>query len=168
RWINLSASNHALQTDRHCQTVRGLILHRTQRTNPGNYETRVRYPIGRYQYVDRELLNGFVYFYSITAFDSVTNSSVTTQLGGRRTAVEADAVVPESRVDANGRRGVWVVPNPYRGYALIQGRPSAWDLMPNASDPTGTHIDFMGMPPGRWTLRIYTLAGDLVQELHST
>jgi hypothetical protein len=26
----------------------------------------------------------------------------------------------------------------------------------------------MGMPPGHWTLRIFTLAGDLVEELHST
>ena len=34
----------------------------------------------------------------------------------------------------------------------IQARPSAWDLTPNASDPTGTHIDFYHMPPGRWTL----------------
>src|SRR6185295_17688161 len=46
-------------------------------------------------------------------------------------------------------------------------RPSAWDLTPSATDPTGTHIDFMGMPPGRWTIRIFTVAGDLVQELHS-
>ena len=26
----------------------------------------------------------------------------------------------------------------------------------------------MGMPPGHWTIRIYTLAGDLVQQLRST
>src|SRR5205085_7867613 len=46
RWVNLSAANHALQTDRHCQTVRGLILHRASRTNLANYETRVLYPLG--------------------------------------------------------------------------------------------------------------------------
>jgi hypothetical protein len=65
-------------------------------------------------------------------------------------------------------KNVWVVPNPYRGLARLQDRPSAWDLTPNASDPTGTHIDFMGMPPGTWTLRIYTVSGDLVQTIHST
>jgi hypothetical protein len=60
-----------------------------------------------------------------------------------------------------------VVPNPYRGVKNIQDRPSAWDLTPNASDPTGTHIDFLGLPDGTWTIKIYTLAGDLVQTLRS-
>jgi hypothetical protein len=58
-----------------------------------------------------------------------------------------------------------VVPNPYKGYQSIAQRPSTWDLTPNATDPTGTHIDFMGLPPGEWTIRIYTWAGDLVQTL---
>ena len=43
---------------------------------------------------------------------------------------------------------VWVVPNPYRGFRQIKDRPSSWDLTPNASDPTGTHIDFIGLPSG--------------------
>ena len=62
---------------------------------------------------------------------------------------------------------MWVVPNPYRGFRTIRDRPSAWDLTPNASDPTGTHIDFFGLPSGRWTIRIFTVSGDLVAELHS-
>ena len=60
-----------------------------------------------------------------------------------------------------------VVPNPYRGYTDISSRPSSWDLTPNATDPTGTHIDFMGLPSGKWTIRIYTVSGDLVAELNS-
>jgi len=62
---------------------------------------------------------------------------------------------------------VWVVPNPYRGVHNIQERPSSWDLTPNASDPTGTHIDFYGLPDGQWTIKIFTLSGDLVQTLSS-
>ena len=65
------------------------------------------------------------------------------------------------------RSGVWVVPNPYRGVRKIEERPSAWDLTPNASDPTGTHIDFLGLPDGQWTIKIYTLSGDLVQTLNA-
>ena len=168
RWVNLSTANHALQTDRNCQTSLGVIVHRTAKDNPANFDTRIHYPIGRYQFVDHEVSNGFVYFYSITAFDSTTDQSVTTQLGGLRSAVEAEGVVPEVRVDAAGKRRVWVVPNPYRGYAELRDRPSAWDLTPNASDPTGTHVDFLGLPPGTWTIRIYTVSGDLVQELHSS
>ena len=75
-------------------------------------------------------------------------------------------MVPQAST-RTGKNNVWVVPNPYRGYARITDRPSSWDLTPNASDPTGTHIDFMGLPPGRWTIRVYTVSGDLVAELHS-
>jgi len=75
--------------------------------------------------------------------------------------------VPQfSAARSNGT--VWVVPNPYRGYADIAKRPSSWDLTPNASDPTGTHIDFFGLPTGKWTIKIWTVSGDLVAVLHST
>ena len=63
-------------------------------------------------------------------------------------------------------KSVWVVPNPYRGFKSIADRPSSWDLTPNATDPTGTHIDFLGMPSGPWKIRVYTISGDLVAELH--
>jgi plastocyanin len=167
RWVNDSDGNHAVQSDRNCKSVRGVIVHRVDREDARNLERRIRYPIGRYQYSDREVKNGFVYFYSVTAFDSTTDNSVTTELAGRRSAVEAEGVVPEVAASTNGAKGVWVVPNPYRGYSRIQDRPSTWDLTPNATDPTGTHIDFLGLPRGKWTIRIYTVSGDLVQELHS-
>ena len=121
---------------------------------------KTRYQVGRYSIVDREVKNGFVYFYSVTGGDSTTGR----ELFGRRAAVEADAVSPQA---ATRRSGVWVVPNPYRGFRAIGDRPSSWDLNPNATDPTGTHIDFMGLPPGGWKLRIFSVAGDLVAELHS-
>uniref|UniRef100_A0A832MIQ5 T9SS type A sorting domain-containing protein n=1 Tax=Eiseniibacteriota bacterium TaxID=2212470 RepID=A0A832MIQ5_UNCEI len=126
-------------------------------------DTIVRYPVGRYRLVDREVKNGFTYFYSVTAFDSVGGGSPESE--GRRSAVEAEGVTPQAGTRTG--KGVWVVPNPYKGFLNINQRPSTWDLTPNATDPTGTHIDFMGLPPGRWTIRIYTVSGDLVQELHS-
>ncbi|HET9326484.1 MAG TPA: hypothetical protein VFQ05_06925 [Candidatus Eisenbacteria bacterium] len=119
-----------------------------------------RYPVGRYLYLDREVKNGFVYFYSVTAGDSSSGG----ELYGRRTAVEADQVAPQGSTKSG--KSVWVVPNPYRGFTSIDARPSAWDLTPNATDPTGTHIDFMGLPQGKWRIRIYTVSGDLVAELH--
>jgi hypothetical protein len=66
----------------------------------------------------------------------------------------------------NGKH-VWVVPNPYRGARFIQDRPSAWDLTPNATDPTGTHVDFFGLPAGEWRIKIFTVSGDLVAELNA-
>ena len=139
----------------------------------------VQYPVGIYQYQDDEVKNGFVYFYSVTAFDSICttfrNDGQTCGFGpdstlsteGRKSAVEAEGVTPQAATQM-GKDKVWVVPNPYKGYQSITLRPSTWDLTPNATDPTGTHIDFMGLPPGQWKIRIYTVAGDLVQELHSS
>ncbi|MFM7232757.1 MAG: hypothetical protein ACKO3S_12350 [bacterium] len=126
---------------------------------------RIRYPIGRYQYVDRSVKNGFVYFYSVSAFDSTGAGQGIVELNGRRSAVESEGIVPQ--IAAGGSRGVWVVPNPYRGVRAIAERPSAWDLTPNASDPTGTHIDFMGLPAGEWSIKIFTLSGDWVTTLNS-
>jgi hypothetical protein len=124
---------------------------------------RTQYAIGRYRYLDREVKNGFIYYYSVTAGDSV--SPDVPELTGRRTAVEAEGVYPQIGTRPVGQ--AWVVPNPYRGYSQIGLRPSAWDLTPNATDPTGTHLDFMGLPAGHWTIRIFTVSGDLVQVLHS-
>lgn len=126
------------------------------------WEHRVKYPVGRYQIVDREVKNGFVYFYSITAVDS-TAPGRGGSLEGRRAAMEADGVTPQAGTREG--KGAWVVPNPYRGYRNIVERPSSWDLTPNATDPTGTHIDFMGLPSGRWVIKIFTVSGDLVQTL---
>lgn len=133
---------------------------------PGNSEARTRYPVGRYQLVDREVKNGFVYFYSVTAFDSTGFRASKLELSGRRSAVEAEGVTPQ--VGTRTGRQVWVVPNPYRGFSRIGDRPSAWDLTPNGTDPTGTHIDFFGLPRGVWTIRIFTVSGDLVAEIKST
>jgi hypothetical protein len=126
---------------------------------------RTRYPVGRYRYVDHQVKNGFLYFYSITALDSTGEKQGKVELNGRRTAVEAEAITPQAATNARNR--VWVVPNPYRGVRKIEERPSAWDLTPNASDPTGTHIDFLGLPDGQWSIKIYTLSGDLVQTLNA-
>jgi len=131
----------------------------------GTHVQRTRYPVGRYHYVDRNVKNGFLYFYSVTAFDSTGFGQGKVELNGRRSAVEAEGVSPQS--SANAKQKVWVVPNPYRGVHNIQERPSSWDLTPNASDPTGTHIDFYGLPDGQWTIKIFTLSGDLVQTLSS-
>jgi hypothetical protein len=124
------------------------------------------HPIGRYRYVDPNVLDGFVYFYVVTALDSTGQRSVQGGRGtlaeqeGGRAATERDGVVPQSAVGADPAGAIRVVPNPYRGRAQ-------WDLAPSAADPTGSHIDFLGMPPGPWTLRIFTLAGDLVQTIRN-
>ena len=128
------------------------------------YKTAI-YPIGRYRYDDPNVQNGFVYFYSVTGKDSTGQRDVQGGRGtlaeqeGRRSAVESNGVTPQSSTAlAASDSAIYVVPNPYRGGAQ-------WDLTPNAADPTGTHIDFFHMPAGQWTLRIFTISGDLVQTI---
>jgi hypothetical protein len=128
------------------------------------------YPVGRYEYRDTDgIINGKLYFYAVTAFGFITVFNRITQrnevieLSGLPSAVEAEAVVP--RWDAGGGCDeIKVVPNPYRGGA-------AWDLVPSERDPSGTRIAFRNLPRDDRpvSLRIYTLSGDLVQEVeHET
>jgi hypothetical protein len=142
-----------------CDTVFARKNTRTERGKPIVIENFpvVRYPVGRYEFVDDRLLNGFVYFYSVTAFDSTGQGATQQTFAGRRSARAHQGVVPQTSQGGAGE-AVYVVPNPYRSSA-------EWDLIPNSSDPTGTHIDFFNLP-GSWTsLRIYTVSGDFVQEI---
>lgn len=147
-----------------CETAEGWL----NGQSGGPKTLRTKYPVGRYRYVDRNVKNGFMYFYSVTAFDSTGSGDRITELGSRRSGVEAEGVVPQVSTDvrSNGKN-VWVVPNPYRGARFIKDRPSSWDLTPNASDPTGTHLDFYGLPAGQWHIKIFTVSGDLVAEIDS-
>jgi hypothetical protein len=96
---------------------------------------RTRYPVGRYRYVDHQVKNGFLYFFSVTAFDSTGQDQSKVELNGRACRGGGGGGVAAVGVEREDK--VWVVPNPYRGVRNIQERPSAWDLTPNASDPHG-------------------------------
>jgi len=115
------------------------------------------YPVGRYSYTDTlGLKNGMLYFYDVTAYslpDGVELSSLPT-------AVERDAVVPIWSA-GDGLDGVIVVPNPY----VDSRNPAGWDLDPSDSDPTGTKIAFAQLPRRGGTVKIFSLAGDLVETL---
>jgi hypothetical protein len=86
------------------------------------------------------------------------------ELGGRPAALESEAVIPRWGA-SDDVDDVIVVPNPY-----VSGRqPIGWDLTPSDSDPTGTRIAFARLPEGKSTIRIFTLAGDLVRTIeHDT
>jgi hypothetical protein len=125
------------------------------------------YPVGYYQHRDEYVLNGFLYFYAVTAFDMnmlpdkdpITGKREMLSLECRHVATEDQAVMPRTE-PVTGIGQVWVVPNPYYGSA-------EWDLVPNPKDPTGARIYFMNLPTGPWKIRIYTVAGDLVRVLEN-
>lgn len=124
------------------------------------YEQK-HYPVGRYAYTDRQPLNGFNYLYVVTTVVETR----TPYFGFERidryesplVAGIEEIVAP--RAEARGDAlGVWVVPNPFRASA-------PWDRTPVYGDRLTRHLDFMGLPRARSTIRIWTVAGDHVTTL---
>jgi hypothetical protein len=118
-----------------------------------------------YRYLDRSNIQlGRPYFYSVTAFDH-----------GIRWGdfVEGTAGAPSSNFRYAEPKSVsqtyqeftedqvYVVPNPATKETM-----AAWQLDPNNSDPTGIKVEFRNLPRAMGIIRIYTIAADLVQELH--
>ncbi|NNE43953.1 MAG: hypothetical protein HKN12_07075 [Gemmatimonadetes bacterium] len=126
--------------------------------------------IGKYRFVDSRALNGFWYWYAVSAYDRgtfvpVVNESVfppdTTY---RRTEAPKFGKFSQNMVRVMPRTtpaqtldDVYVVPNPYREAAH-------WDLAETAFEPTGRRIKFFNLPD-RATIRIFTLAGDHIVTL---
>ncbi|HEX7077124.1 MAG TPA: hypothetical protein VF363_01750 [Candidatus Eisenbacteria bacterium] len=121
--------------------------------------TDTLFVVGRYSYVDPNVLNGFPYFYSIVPVSLVPFQPPAHDLvlSGNPAAQNSQVVYP--RGDAvPDQRHVIVVPNPYRA-----GAP--WDLVPRTEDPSGTKVTFLNLPGAKGTIRIFTLAGDLVRQI---
>lgn len=124
-----------------------------------------------YEYVDRDVHNGFIYFYSVAATDKYLE-----RRGGQWVCLGPGQVgdpqlsfatvspgTPARGPEAGSaqRYEVFVYPNPATRASLDEFQR----LHPNAGDPTGTRIMFANLPRSRNLIRIYTLDGDLVQEI---
>ncbi|HET9252983.1 MAG TPA: hypothetical protein VFP58_12790 [Candidatus Eisenbacteria bacterium] len=115
--------------------------------------------VGRYSFVDTNVLNGFPYFYSIVPVSIVPGETASTDvvLSGNPSATNAQVVFPRGDAQPT-HEDVYVVPNPYKANA-------EWDLVPRDEDPSGTKVLFTNLPATRGTIHVYTLAGDLVIDL---
>lgn len=103
-----------------------------------------------YRYVLGNLKDGFKYWVAVTSFDRgrVGTESLESGIAQNRTLA-----VPGPAPSAAQRR-VTVFPNPYRGEAI-------WD----GSRERERVLWFANLPP-RAKIRIYSLSGDLVDEIH--
>lgn len=122
-------------------------------------ESDTLFAVGRYSYVDENVLNGFPYFYSIVPVSIVPGLTAEQDvvLTSNPSAQNSQAVYP--RGDAqDDQKHVFVVPNPFKNRA-------EWDLVPREEDPSGTKVSFMNLPRTKGTIRIYSLSGDLVRDL---
>lgn len=117
------------------------------------------------EFVDDGLLNNVEYYYTVTAFsrpDAVLNWP---SLESSRSA-NAVTVVPGTPPPASVGE-VAVVPNPYRGDIAYQNYDPAWERPPASRDrwlEQDRRLQFINLPP-RCEIRIYTVAGQLVQTL---
>lgn len=117
------------------------------------------FAVGRYSYVDNNVLNGFPYFYSIVPVSIVPGATAATDivLTGNPSATNSQVVYPRGDSQTS-QKDVFVVPNPYKAHA-------EWDLVPREEDPSGTKVTFMNLPRTKGTIHVYTLAGDLVKDI---
>ena len=119
------------------------------------------YPIGRYRVTDPRALDGFDYHYAVTTILREVLSPAATVPAREYESpffVSFDDKVAPHAASRPLSGQTWVVPNPYRARA-------SWERQPVPGDVFTRHVDFMGLPRARSTIRIYTLAGDLVQTL---
>jgi len=116
-----------------------------------------------YRYVDRSIHRGRPYFYAVTAGDYGGTSTARTagKIGDPASNfVYVEPGSPSQRDYAYNEEEVYVVPNPATTESM-----QPWTLSPNNDDPTGIKVEFRNLPADQGTIRIYTLAGDLVEEL---
>ncbi len=118
-----------------------------------------------YRYIDRSIHRGRPYFYAVTAGDYGLNSTTGGRAPGKigdpaSNFVYVEPGSPSQRDYAYDEGEVYVVPNPATTESM-----AAWTLSPNNDDPTGIKVEFRNLPADQGTIRIYTLAGDLVEEL---
>jgi hypothetical protein len=112
-----------------------------------------------YEYVDEGVVNGMRYYYAVVAYDfgeedqDVGFINSEPAMGGRN--ANAFDIIPTTPV-AVDLANVKVVPNPYRGSA-------DWDEWTPTDIRLG-RIYFTNLP-GKCTIRIYTIAGDLVKTI---
>jgi hypothetical protein len=143
-------------TKEECDTLEALVRRKL------GFEGGKRY----YKYVDGGAKSGLPYFYSVVAYDHVLGSDgKPASVGLSDSPISNFAyVVPRSEAQpAEGFResAVYVVPNP-----VTKERMAPWTLGPTNSDPSGEKLEFRNLPRCRSTVRVYTLAGDLVVTLY--
>jgi hypothetical protein len=114
--------------------------------------------------------SGMHHFYSVTAtdhrIDNDNGHMVATGMGlvgGPNTNFEylsppTTPLAPEEV--SRSRERIYVVPNPATNESM-----QPWRLHPTNDDPTGLKVEFHHLPLGRGHVTIYTLAGDLVNDL---
>ena len=123
-----------------------------------------------YEYIDNDVLNGFRYFYNLSAYKTtqtgqLLESARLADLDNIENQSNARAVQPETLPGASDQDLdlIKVVPNPY----VIS---AAWDESRLGNSPFGEPVRNIAFThvPSPATIKIFTVDGDLVQTLEHT
>ncbi|MBN1348981.1 hypothetical protein JXJ21_06200 [candidate division KSB1 bacterium] len=118
------------------------------------FDTTIESKSYKYRFINDYLLNGWPgeYFFSVTSYD---RGNPANNLPSMESSLYENLMyaVPGKTVTQQDDRKIYVYPNPYKGEALWDGFGERERL-----------IWFANLP-ARATIRIYTLAGDLVDEI---
>jgi len=118
------------------------------------FDTTIDGEAYNYRFVNYNLLNGWSgkYFYSITSYDKGNPAN---KLQSMESSITENLTyaVPGKTSSISGDREIYVYPNPYRAGAL-------WD-----GYGTRDRLLWFANLPARATIRIYSLAGDLIDEI---
>jgi len=132
-------------------------------------------------FVDSNLVRGKRYWYSVTTFglpditvlqipqpdgsiryDTLYSDNSESSIRENRIRID----VPFSSSDKLGE--VLVVPNPYRVDEEYTYESGGWEGLARYWDENKRLIKFIHLPKGEWTLRIFSLAGDLITTIKNT
>ncbi len=129
-----------------------------------------------YEYVDRDIHNGFIYFYSVTSSDhqlqryedrdddaplDIVGPGLVGDPGSSFSATVPGASAQTAEEREKFGVNIYVYPNPATREALAEYQ----ELNPNGDDPTGVRVTFTNLPRANNTIQVYTVSGDLVQTI---
>lgn len=118
-----------------------------------------------HEYTDVGLLNNLEYYYAVTSFakpDTILSWPASESSKSLSSMVVVPGTEPPESVGQ-----VAVVPNPYRADVNYRDYNPPWERPPTGRDwmPQDRRIQFINLPED-CTIRIYTVYGDFVDELH--
>ncbi|MBI5020156.1 MAG: hypothetical protein HZB59_01840 [Ignavibacteriales bacterium] len=132
-------------------------------------------------FVDSPLVRGKKYWYSVTAFglpditiipvqqpdnsvryDTLYSSNSESDFSQNRVSID----LPFAPSTENGK--VLVVPNPYRVNEEYTYENGGWEGVAKFWDESKRKIKLIHLPTGEWTVRIFSLVGDLITTIKNT
>jgi len=131
-------------------------------------------------FVDSNLVRGKRYWYAVTSFGlpDITILQIPQPDGSTRydtlysenseSSIRANRIridVPFSPSEELGK--VLVVPNPYRVDEEYTYESGGWEGLARYWDENKRLVKFIHLPMGEWTLRVFTLAGDLITTIQN-